>query len=419
MFQVITINNLNGLTRADPRRECKGAGPFTLSSSKPINVCAIWGENNSDLDIEILPGFKYFMRMRKRLFLYNLVSMLIVIIVLLATVQVYAGVFDPKLSWQSVKTEHFKINYPKSIEKVAKRSAIILEEIYPEITQKWSFEPWGRTEVVIIDSRDDSNGIASVLPYNWMIIYAGPPDPESSLAHYDDWLRMLLTHEFTHIVQIDAYGGMWTPFRYVLGKTIAPSGLNPVWLREGLAEYDETIYTKAGRGRGTYSDMVVRSAVLEKKFPKIDQVDGLSYSYPNGSAAYIYGVRFVHWLIDTYGEENFLKWDKRIRSSLLLGMINHQAKRVYGKSVYDLWHEWYMSLRHRYLTERDILSETPLSAYQTIIAQKKDEQLHAPTLSPDAKKLIYSVKTPHHSSEIRLYDFESKDIRVFTSVRLN
>jgi len=356
--------------------------------------------------------FEYFMDMRKIFKLYLVVVVLILLSVLFFSSPSIAGIFDPTLSWQSVQTEHFKINYPKSIEQIAKQSAIILEEIYPEITKKWSFEPWGRTEVVLIDSHDDSNGIASVLPYNWMIIYAGPPDPESSLAHYDDWLRTLLTHEFTHIVQIDAYGGLWTPFRYLLGKTTAPSGLNPIWLREGLAQYDETIYTKAGRGRGTYSDMVVRSAVLEKKFPKIDQADGLGYRHPGSAAAYIYGVRFVHWLVDAYGEDNFLKWDKQIRSSLLLTMINHHAKRIYGKSVYDLWYEWYAFLKHRYLIQRDELSKNPISAYQTIIEQGKDEQLNAPTLSPDAKKLVYSVQTPHQSSEIRLYDFETKKIKM-------
>jgi len=97
--------------------------------------------------------------------------------------------------------------------------------------------------------------------------------------------------------------------------------------------------------------MIVRTSVLENKFPAIDQADGLSWRWPGYRAAYAYGIMFVHWLVDNYGEEKFLEFDKRVRKSFLLGMINHQARNVYGKTFYELWREWYQSLKYRYEKE--------------------------------------------------------------------
>ncbi|HPW44780.1 MAG TPA: hypothetical protein PKU96_00210 [bacterium] len=321
-----------------------------------------------------------------------------------------AAVFNPKLNWRTIRTEHFKINFPEKIEPVAKKAAQILEEAYPQVTERWDWRPWGQTEVVLVDNTDDSNGMATVLPYNWMLIYVVPPDPDSPLAHYDDWLKMLLIHEFTHIVQIDAYGGIWYPVRVLLGKTVSPTGINPTWLREGIAQYDETTLTEGGRGRGSSSEMIVRTSVLENKFPAIDQADGLSWKWPGYRAAYAYGIMFVHWLVDNYGEEKFLEFDKRVRKSVLLGMINHQARNVYGKTFYELWREWYQSLKDKYEKECAPLVAAGLTEFSIMISSARDEQLSAPEISPDGKKIAYTATSPHHSPRVLVKDLESGKI---------
>ena len=105
-----------------------------------------------------------------------------------------AAIFDPAARWKTIETQHFRIHHPERIGEVAKRAARILEEIHPEITAKWNWKPWSYTEVVVVDNTDEANGMAAVIPCNWMLIFVVPPDPDSSLAHYDDWLRMLLVH---------------------------------------------------------------------------------------------------------------------------------------------------------------------------------------------------------------------------------
>lgn len=338
----------------------------------------------------------------------SLFVLIIITVSILLAGSAQAGMFDPGADWQTIKSEHFRVHYAKKIEDVAQRAANILEEIYPEVTAKWEWKPWEYTEVILLDSSDGSNGLASTLPYNWMLIYVTPPQPDSALAHYDNWLRMLLIHEFTHICEIDAYGGLWRPVRLLLGKTVAPSGINPVWFKEGISQYDETIFTDGGRGRGSYSEMVVRASILDKDFPKIDEADGLGFTWPGYRTSYVYGIKFVQWLVDTYGEAKFIELDKRIRSSILLAMINHQAKQVYGKSFYALWNEWRASLEEKYAK----FGSESFTQFESVVSSTKDEQYSNPTLSPDGKRMVFTVTSPHKKAEIRVKDLESGKVEV-------
>lgn len=316
-----------------------------------------------------------------------------------------ASIYDPAAGWRTLSSEHFAIHYPERIHEVAQKSALILEEFYPEAVEIWNWRPFGKTQVVLLDNTDLSNGMAAVLPYNFMIIYVSPPPPDSSLAHYDDWLRMLLIHEFTHIVQIDAVGGVWRPLRFVFGKTVSPSGMNPVWFREGIAQFGETYFTEGGRGRGSYSEMVVRMSVLDDDFPAIDQADGLGWRWPGYKGAYIYGIKFTQWLVDTYGVDKFKKLDKRIRSSIMLGFLNHQTRNVYGKTFYELWNEWRQDLIDEYRKERASIESQGLSAPQEIVLKtERDKQYGIPTVSPNGRYLVYQVTSPHSKPSIWMLD---------------
>jgi len=328
-------------------------------------------------------------------------------------ISAHASTYDPGAGWRTIYTPHFRIHHPEKIDNVARKAADVLEEIHPKITALWEWKPWSYTEVILTDSTDMPNGMAAVLPYNWMLIFVTPPDPDSSLAHYDDWLRMLLIHEYTHIVQIDAIGGAWWPVRFVFGKTVSPSGMNPVWMREGISQFDETYFTKGGRGRGAYSEMVIRTSVLEDAFPAIDQADGLGWKWPGYKAAYIYGLEFIEWLINTYGWERFKKIDKRIRSSILLGMLNHQSRNVYDRTFYELWREWQQHLVRKYASQRARIESAGITEPSEIIVPTGwDGDYSAPTLSPDGTKLVYTASSPHGKSEIRLLDLASGETEV-------
>lgn len=334
----------------------------------------------------------------------RILTTIAIVVVLFAGGVARAASFDPGADWRTIETEHFRLHFPERIEDTARKAARIFEEIYSPITEQWSWKPWSYTEVILVDNTDDANGLSSVLPYNWMLLYVTPPTPDSSLAHYDDWLRMLIVHEFTHIVQIDAVGGFWSVLRVPFGKTAAPTGTNATWIREGIAQIAETFMTQGGRGRGSFSEMMVRTAILEGDFPHIDEADGLSWKWPGYKGAYVYGLKFIQYLIETYGEEKFNEFDRRIRSSPLLWMINHQARNVYGKTFYELWNEWQRVLTDRYTRMAATVGAGGLTSVEPVVVQHRDEQYDVPALSPQGDKLVYSVTSPHKFAQVRMQD---------------
>jgi hypothetical protein len=74
-------------------------------------------------------------------------------------------------------------------------------------------------------------------------------------------------------VHLEESRGLWGFGRKVFGRApfLFPNTLAMSWVIEGLATYEETELTAFGRGRNPDSQMVIRAAALEGRFPKEDQ----------------------------------------------------------------------------------------------------------------------------------------------------
>ena len=66
----------------------------------------------------------------------------------------------PELDWYTFETEHFKIHYHSETEISAREAATVAEFIYPKITQFYEFEPQDKTDLILKDTDDYSNGAA-------------------------------------------------------------------------------------------------------------------------------------------------------------------------------------------------------------------------------------------------------------------
>ena len=327
------------------------------------------------------------------------------LIVLLWGVAAQSAAHDPKIHWRTIDTDHFSIHYGQALEPQAQRAAQYLEEIHQKLSPKMKWKPWGRTQVVLTDNNDDANGFATVLPYNWMQLRVVPPKPEEELSTYDDWLKLLITHEYTHVLHLDQYGGVWHFFRILFGKMASPNGLTPNWVKEGIATYNETAETHGGRGRSTLGAMLIRTAVLKDQFPPIDRADGAHWEWPATKLPYIMGVEFLEYLADTYGEDKIIEFNRRTSRSPWIGAVNRQSKKVFGKSFYKLWDEWHAFLTKKYQAEFAHFEETPSEVLKA--PQKKGSLLELPAFSVDGRFLYFVASDPHHATHLWRQEWES------------
>ncbi|MCE9624326.1 MAG: hypothetical protein K8R69_02560, partial [Deltaproteobacteria bacterium] len=311
----------------------------------------------------------------------------------------WAGYFDPKLKWYTLSTPHFNINYHAGEEAVAQRMTVIAEKVYEEQSPKFKWKPWGRTEIVLTDTTDISNGFTTTLPYNYILLFIAIPQGDSTLNYYDDWLHDLFLHEFTHTLHLDMYGGLVKPFRWILGRLITPNGLTPGWVREGIATQQESLDGK-GRVNNSFSDMMLRTDILNNQFLAMDQMAGLQFDWPASNAAYIYGGKFWAYLADTYGQDKIVEFSHRYSNSMWLFSLNNKARKTFaGKNFYKLHDEWKEVLTQTYMKQKQEVEAKGVTATSDV--RHMDGNLSNPTVSPDGQWIVYGQTDVHDKPEIR------------------
>ncbi len=324
----------------------------------------------------------------------------------------FAALIDPALRWKTVETAHFALHYYEGEEEIAARLMTISEESYRILSEKFAARPWGKTEVVIVDNQDRANAFTQVIPYNLIILRVVPPAADNILADYDDWLRELFIHEYTHVIHITDTRYPAKLLKFIFGTLVAPNGLSPGWVTEGIATYVETAETTRGRGRSSFTDMLLRTDILQGKFLHLDQMAGTQYDWPNWLAQYLYGVRFWQFLADRYGEEKIIEFSHRYGASLRFLMLNSQAKKVFGKSFYRLWDEWKSTLEERYRSVKEELEKKGLNEGDVFLKPQKGESFTLPVISKDGRKIAYCAASVDHRQELRLRDLENGNEKI-------
>ncbi|MBX7149865.1 hypothetical protein K1X76_12410 [bacterium] len=310
----------------------------------------------------------------------------------------HAAFFAPSQTFYTVKTKHFAIHYEKGLESVANDVVEISEKVYSTLSPKYNWKPFGRTHLVLTDKMDQANGSATVLPANYIMLFITPPDVDSPLENYKNYLELLITHEFTHILHMDQHHGFTSVAHFLFGKIVATNGLSPGWMREGIASYEESVNTGYGRANFSYSDMMLRTSIYENNFPKIDQAAGSGAHFPAAERQYIYGVKFWQWLSKKYGDDKVPLYAKKYSSTPFLFTFNGVAKRVYGKSFYKLWDEWKTEIAADYNALKNKLVAEGITPFTPAVKDK--DVLSHPTALPSGQGFAYSDMSPDEEAHL-------------------
>lgn len=264
----------------------------------------------------------------------------------LVAVSAYAG--DPTLVWKTVESDHFVVHYYEPLDRLARRTAVVAERAHRALVPVFGYEPEDKTHIVLVDDTDGANGFANVLPRNVIRLFAAAPTALSVLNDHDDWLYDLVVHEYTHILHLGRIGGLPALYNKVFGRVWAPNQIQPQWIVEGIATMQESAQTASGRIRSRLFDMFLRVAVLEGRELKLDALSTGPRAWPHGTAAYLYGGRFLDYVFRRYGTDKIARWAADYGSTAIPFAINRSMKRAVGKTIEELYEEWLADLRARY-----------------------------------------------------------------------
>ena len=326
----------------------------------------------------------------------------------------------PDESWRSLETSHFRVTFPEGMDPLAQRAAARAERAFEALTEVFLDPPGGLIELLLTDHNETSNGFATSVPYNRIVVFVRPP-MEGVLSHFDEWMQLVITHELVHVFQLDHTGPIGSLIRSVLGRWEAgwptfPSFDLPRWTTEGLATYYESSLTTSGRLRGSYVDMVLRTAVLEDGLESLDQITGSSPNWPAGNRVYVYGATFFDHLSETYGEESLGAFADAIARQWFPYRVNAGALDAFGISFSNAWEGWRADLQARFgeLAE-SLAAAAPLTVGEPLATEGR--RAFFPSVSPDGARLVFARSDGRTDMQIRMSEPDGSNDRKF--VRLS
>ena len=267
----------------------------------------------------------------------------------------------PHDRWQTIETQHFRVHFPNGLEAEGKRGAVNAERAWEELSTELK-APRGKVDLVVADNIDYVNGYASSFPSNRIVVFAHPPFDALGLRNYDDWSRLVITHELAHIFHLDRAEGLWRLGRTIFGRHpgLFPNAYLPSWVVEGLAVYYESRITRAGRLEGSEHYMLARAAAEAGRVPRIGELSRATSKFPGGEGVYAYGSLILDYLARTRGPENIPKFVDRTSRVIWPLSLNAKAKGVFGISFENAWRDWRDSL------QRASRSQDPLPGWREL-----------------------------------------------------
>ncbi|HLP17157.1 MAG TPA: biopolymer transporter Tol, partial [Bacteroidota bacterium] len=253
------------------------------------------------------------------------------------------------------------------------------------------------------------------------------PALDFDLRGTHNWLRNVITHEFTHIVQIQTsmkfgrrvpgfylqwlnyederrqdvlYGYPNTIISYPFSGFVVPS-----WFAEGVAQYNrpEISYDSWDSHR----DMILRMYALDNRMLSWTEMSVFGKTSLGNESAYNAGFALVKYISETYGADAIPRIAKNL-SRINAVTIDQAIDRAIGKSGIELYREW-----QRVITD----------GYKTRIAPVEQHRVEGETIgdvgfgnfypaySPDGTKIAYtSNKKADYfgASSIYVYDTATK-----------
>jgi hypothetical protein len=309
-----------------------------------------------------------------------------------------ATLFAPDLRWRTIVTPHFRIHYHQGLEAMALRLADVAEAVHERESGRLGWTPATRTHVVLVDETDLANGYATPIPYNQVVLFATPPDGDTELVlNSDDWLYTLFLHEYTHTLHLDRADGPPLAARSVFGRLplLFPNAFNPKWMIEGLAVYEETEGTRAGRGRGSIFQGILRTQAAEGRLVPLDKANHPIHTWPGGQTPYLYGAYFLMDLAENERPDAPFRLVDTYSDHLFPFLLKTNYRQALGGDLRIAWRGW----QHRLAAS---VANLPPPAAAPIRLTRSGYLTGGGRFTPDGRALVYTERTPNDHGRILL-----------------
>jgi Tol biopolymer transport system component len=319
------------------------------------------------------------------------------------------------LKWFTLESDHFQVHFQQGNDRTARVVARIAEEVYGPITELYRHKPETKVSIVLKDREDYSNGAAYFFD-NKIDIWV--PALDSPLRGTNNWLRNVITHEFVHIVQIQAsmkrsrrLPGIyvqWLGYENVRRPDVLYGYPNaivtypifsmnvPAWFAEGTAQFmrSDLRYDTWDSHR----DMIMRTRVLNGTALSLDQMGTFSNKIAiEREVTYNSGFAFTRYLAERFGEDVLFDISDAL-SRKDVHTISNAIGKVTGINGYTVYDEWIESLKDNYLAGMD-----GVQVHEHDLVEGDGFVNYFATPHPDGKRLFYLSNRGRDTYRASLY----------------
>jgi Tol biopolymer transport system component len=328
--------------------------------------------------------------------------------------------YHPELDWQTLETKHFLVHFHQGTERTAREVAKVAESVYGPITTMYAHEPDSKVNFIICDYDDYSNGGTDFIN-NRIVIWASAMDFELRGIH--PWLWNVVTHEFTHIIQIQTslkfgrkipgiylqwlgyekerrpdvlYGYPNVIVSYPISSYVVPS-----WFAEGTAQYNNPSFQYDRWD--THRDMILRMYMIDGNPLSWEDMGYFEKTSLGSESVYNAGFSLVGYIAQHYGVEKLQEISRQLAVPFHVTMDGaiEASLGITGKELYEKWKKE-KTIQYKPLAD----SLRSMRMNEEIIENEGFWNFY-PVFSPDGASIAYiSNKGMDYSSltSVYLYD---------------
>jgi len=359
----------------------------------------------------------------------KLIFLLNIIINLLLSKLLMAQFFDynPQLEWFTIKGKNVEVHYHAEAERTAKIVAKIADEVWGPITSLYQYEP-EKVHYIIKDIDDYANG-ATYFFDNKIEIWSSSLDFDLRGTH--NWLRNVISHEFTHMVQLQAAMklGRTVPALYfqflnyedkrrpdilygfpnvIASYPIATINV-PAWFAEGTAQYQRKEFNYDNWD--SHRDMILRSYILDGNLLTWNQMGVFDKNSLGNESVYNLGFALTRYISQKYGEDKLRELTYALGKKTNFTM-DAAIKDVLGIEGAELYNEWKSYLEKSY---KERIAPVLENVIQGDTINFKGFGNFYPVFSKDGKSIFYiSNQNADYLSmtSIYRYNIESRESKL-------
>ncbi len=254
----------------------------------------------------------------------------------------FTGLMSEQKELKYFKTQYFDIIFPATCSEYATQIAENADKIYLEICDEYKTTPKLHIPVTITPECQIYNAYASQVLQNHIVLFDSLPDQSLMVLKHED--LDVFRHELTHIITSNLSNDT-TAFMqnlYTDGLTMGALKITPM-INEGASVASES---RGGYGRlndGFFLHQI-RQLKIQNQLPSWeDSMGNHDDNFYNG-IMYSMGAPFIEYLQNTYGMTKYVEFNYSLVNDHS-PYINTSAKKVYGKTMTELWNEFTQSIQ--------------------------------------------------------------------------